>query len=90
MVPLRAPFVTSKYRFAITTRGINKSDINKIVELIDIVINNAGNEKVILSVKKRVNHLMKDNVRSLVYVITCWYASNLAFRCEAFKSFGTL
>ena len=65
MVPFdeKSPFVTSGIRFgtpAITTRGINKSDIDEIVELIDIVINNAGNEKVILSVKKRVNHLMRD------------------------------
>ena len=65
MVPFdeKSPFVTSGIRFgtpAITTRGINKSDIDEIVELIDIVINNAGNEKVILTVKKRVNHLMKD------------------------------
>ena len=65
MVPFdeKSPFVTSGIRFgtpAITTRGINKSDIDEFVELIDIVINNAGNEKVILSVKKRVNHLMKD------------------------------
>ena len=65
MVPFdeKSPFVTSGIRFgtpAITTRGINKSDIDEIVELIDIVINNAGNEKVIFSVKKRVNHLMKD------------------------------
>ena len=65
MVPFdeKSPFVTSGIRFgtpAITTRGINKSDIEEIVELIDIVINNAGNEKVILTVKKRVNHLMKD------------------------------
>ena len=65
MVPFdeKSPFVTSGIRFgtpAITTRGINKSDIDEIVELIDIVINNAGNEKAILSVKKRVNHLMKD------------------------------
>ena len=65
MVPFdeKSPFVTSGIRFgtpAITTRGINKSDIDEIVELIDIVINNAGNDKVILSVKKRVNHLMKD------------------------------
>ena len=65
MVPFdeKSPFVTSGIRFgtpAITTRGINKSDIDEIVELIDIVINNAGNEKVVLSVKKRVNHLMRD------------------------------
>ena len=65
MVPFdeKSPFVTSGIRFgtpAITTRGINKSDIDEIVDLIDIVINNAGNEKVILTVKKRVNHLMKD------------------------------
>ena len=65
MVPFdeKSPFVTSGIRFgtpAITTRGVNKSDIDEIVELIDIVINNAGNEKVILSVKKKVNHLMKD------------------------------
>ena len=65
MVPFdeNSPFVTSGIRFgtpAITTRGINKSDIDEIVELIDIVINNAGNEKVILSVKKRVNNLMKN------------------------------
>ncbi len=65
MVPFdeKSPFVTSGIRFgtpAITTRGINKSDIDEIVELIDIVINNAANEKVTLSVKKKVNHLMKD------------------------------
>ena len=65
MVPFdeKSPFVTSGIRFgtpAITTRGINKSDIDEIVEFIDIVINNAGNEKVILSVKKRVNNLMEN------------------------------
>ena len=63
MVPFdtESPFITSGIRFgtpAITTRGIKEDTIPFIVELIDKVIKNSSNEKVLLSVKKDVNKLM--------------------------------
>lgn len=65
MVPFddKSPFVTSGIRVgssAITTRGIKEKHIPKIVNLIDKVLMNHDNEKVILEVKKEVNKLMKD------------------------------
>ena len=45
---------------AITTRGIKEKHIPKIVNLIDKVLMNHDNEKVITEVRKEVNKLMKD------------------------------
>ncbi len=65
MVPFddKSPFVTSGIRVgtsAITTRGLKEKHIPKIVNLIDKVLMNAENEKVIAEVKKEVNKMMKD------------------------------
>jgi glycine hydroxymethyltransferase len=64
MVPFddKSPFVTSGIRVgtsAITTRGIKEKQIPKIVNLIDKVLMNNENEKVIAEVKKEVNKMMK-------------------------------
>ena len=64
MVPFddKSPFVTSGIRFgtpAITTRGLKETDMNYIVELIDLVINNYDNDKVLNEVRSKVNELMK-------------------------------
>ena len=63
MVPFddKSPFVTSGIRLgtaAITTRGIKEKHISKIVDLIDLVLMNPDNEKVITNVRKEVNKLM--------------------------------
>ena len=63
MVPFddKSPFVTSGIRFgtpAITTRGLKENDMIYIVELIDEVITNNNNVKVLADVKKKVNELM--------------------------------
>jgi len=65
MVPFdtRSPFLTSGIRVgtpAITTRGLGKSDMNLIVELIDEVLANIDNETIIKSVGERVKKMMKD------------------------------
>ena len=65
MVPFdtQSPFITSGIRIgtpAITTRGIQEESMGYIVELIDTVIMNPENEKIINSVKTEVNNLMKD------------------------------
>lgn len=65
MVPFddKSPFVTSGIRVgtsAITTRGIKEKQIPKIVNLIDKVLMNHENEKVINEVKKEVNKMMKE------------------------------
>ena len=65
MVPFdtKSPFVTSGIRFgtpAITTRGLKEDKMPEIVELIDEVITNHDNEKVIRGVKKKVNKLMSN------------------------------
>lgn len=65
MVPFdsESPFVTSGVRIgtsAITTRGVEKHEIHKIVELIDRVITNTNNSSVISEVKSQVNGLMSD------------------------------
>ena len=63
MVPFddKSPFVTSGIRFgtaAITTRGIDNSEIVKIVDLIDEVIENYNNDFILKHVKTKVNSLM--------------------------------
>jgi len=65
MVPFdtRSPFLTSGIRVgtpAISTRGLEKSDMPVIVEMIDEVISNIENETVIKSVGDRVVKKMKD------------------------------
>lgn len=64
MVPFddKSPFVTSGIRFgtaAITTRGLVEADMEKVVDLIDKVINNPENNQVIKEVKATVNTMMK-------------------------------
>jgi glycine hydroxymethyltransferase len=63
MVPFdsRSPFQTSGFRVgtpAVTTRGLKEADIVKIVELIDIVIMNIKDEKIINDVRLQVNKMM--------------------------------
>jgi glycine hydroxymethyltransferase len=63
MVPFdtESPFVTSGIRVgtsAITTRGVKKEEIAKVVELIDRVISDIENDAEIAAVKKEVNALM--------------------------------
>ncbi|MGC6470305.1 MAG: serine hydroxymethyltransferase [Flavobacteriales bacterium] len=63
MVPFddKSPFVTSGMRVgtpAITTRGIKEDTIPQIVDLIDEVLMNIEDEKVIQNVKQKVNDLM--------------------------------
>ncbi|HBI80513.1 MAG TPA: serine hydroxymethyltransferase [Bacteroidales bacterium] len=65
MVPFdsRSPFQTSGIRVgtpAITTRGLKENLMPVIVDLIDRVISNIDNEKVITDVKNEVNRLMND------------------------------
>ena len=65
MVPFdtRSPFQASGIRLgtpAITTRGIKQEGIKKIVDLIDEVIMNIEDEKIIGDVKQIVNKMMKD------------------------------
>jgi glycine hydroxymethyltransferase len=63
MVPFdtESPFVTSGIRIgtpALTSRGVNETEIPQIVALIDRVLMNATNETVLSEVKKEVNALM--------------------------------
>jgi len=63
MVPFddKSPFVTSGIRFgtpAITTRGLKQKDMEKIVELIDSVIINYNDTKMIKKIKNEVNKFM--------------------------------
>jgi len=65
MVPFdsRSPFQTSGLRVgtpAITTRGLKEEHIPQIVDMIDEVISDIENEKVIEGVKAKVHKLMKD------------------------------
>lgn len=65
MVPFdsRSPFQTSGIRIgtpAITTRGLKENHMPIIVDLIDEVISNIENEKVIEGVREKVNKLMHD------------------------------
>ncbi len=64
MVPFddKSPFVTSGIRVgtpAITTRGLKEDDMEKIVSLIDEVINNYEDESVLESVAEKVNAMME-------------------------------
>lgn len=64
MVPFdsRSPFQTSGLRFgtpAITTRGAKEPLMQEIVEMIDTVLSHPEDEKVIKSVKEKVNSTMK-------------------------------
>lgn len=63
MVPFdtESPFVTSGIRVgtpAITTRGVKEDEIIQIVDLIDEVLSNIGDESVLTSVRAKVNELM--------------------------------
>ena len=63
MVPFddKSPFITSGIRFgtpALTTRGVEKHEIPKVVDFIDEVINNYQNEDVLNKVKNEVNEFM--------------------------------
>jgi glycine hydroxymethyltransferase len=65
MVPFdsRSPFQTSGIRLgtpAITTRGVKETEIELIVELIDEVLSNVDNDKIISNVRAKVNDLMKN------------------------------
>jgi glycine hydroxymethyltransferase len=65
MVPFdsRSPFQTSGLRVgtpAITTRGLKEEHMPAIVDLIDEVISHIDDEKVIASVKARVNKMMME------------------------------
>jgi len=65
MVPFdsRSPFQTSGIRLgtaAITTRGAKEELMGDIVEMIDTVLSNPEDEKVIASVREKVNATMKD------------------------------
>lgn len=65
MVPFdsRSPFQTSGIRLgtaAITTRGAKEDLMGDIVEMIDTVLSNPEDEKVIASVREKVNATMKD------------------------------
>jgi glycine hydroxymethyltransferase len=64
MVPFddKSPFVTSGIRIgtpAITSRGMKEAQMKKIVQLIDKVLMNHDNEKVILKVRDEVNLFME-------------------------------
>ena len=65
MVPFdsRSPFLTSGIRLgtpAITTRGAKETLMPEIVEMIDTVLSNTGNDLAIKQVKEKVNRVMKD------------------------------
>jgi glycine hydroxymethyltransferase len=65
MVPFddKSPFVTSGIRVgtaAMTTRGLQESDFEKIVDLIDRCLMNHDNEEILLHTKKEVNDWMRE------------------------------
>ena len=58
----KSPFVTSGIRIgvpAITTRGMKEKDMPVIADLIDRVLINADDEKVVMAVKAEVNAFMQ-------------------------------
>lgn len=65
MVPFdeRSPFVTSGMRVgtaAVTTRGMKEQDMDRIVELIDRVLQDPADEQTIREVKEEVNSWMQE------------------------------
>lgn len=65
MVPFdnRSPFQTSGLRFgtpAVTTRGGKEELMAEIVEMIDTVLSNPEDSRIITSVREKVNHTMKN------------------------------
>lgn len=65
MVPFdtESPFVTSGMRVgtaAITTRGLKEADMTRIVELMDDVLQNIGDDAKAKSVKTEINNWMKE------------------------------
>lgn len=65
MVPFdsQSPFITSGIRIgtpAVTTRGLVEKDMKPIVEMIDRVVQNFADEKVLKEVGKEVKKMMKD------------------------------
>ena len=63
MVPFddQSPFITSGIRIGVaaaTTRGLKEDDFKKVIDLIDEVIENIGNETALKSVGKRVHDMM--------------------------------
>jgi glycine hydroxymethyltransferase len=63
MVPFddKSPFVTSGIRFgtaAITTRGLQESDMEQVVDLIDRAIQNHTDESALNSIGLEVHELM--------------------------------
>jgi glycine hydroxymethyltransferase len=65
MVPFddKSPFVTSGIRVgtaAITTRGITENEIPQFVDWIDYAVKNAGDDKKLQSLKKKVNKMMEE------------------------------
>ncbi len=64
MIPFdeKSPFITSGIRIgtpAITTRGMQRDDMKRIVSLIDTVINNPNDDQKLFSVKTEVKELCK-------------------------------
>jgi len=58
----RSPFVTSGIRLgtpAVTSRGLQESDMETIAELIDTALSNTGNNEIMLEVKTKVHALMQ-------------------------------
>ena len=65
MVPFddKSPFVTSGIRVgtaAVTTRGLKEEDMETVVEFIDRVLSNIGNEEIIEQVADEVNEMMSE------------------------------
>lgn len=66
MVPFddKSPFITSGIRVgtaAMTTRGMNESDMDRIVGLTDEVLKNTANEGKLSTIKSEINNWMKDH-----------------------------
>ena len=64
MVPFdtQSPFVTSGIRIgtaAISTRGLVEKDCLQVVEWIDAIVQNVGNEKLIKDISRNVNQFME-------------------------------
>lgn len=65
MVPFdsRTPFKTSGIRVgtpAVTTRGLKEDSMGEIVEMIDGILSDVENEKLIASTREKVNKMMQD------------------------------